>query len=97
MTEIDNVCELIREVGVPRLGGWEGCCCCDFSVRSVHVDISCGKGSRGQAVWIWSHHMDYDDKETLRPVMEEVIRQLKELSGRGGDFAQHFYEWKMER
>ena len=88
----DDVVSLIREVGCERLGFWDGCCCSSSSVRGVSVDISCGKG-REQAVWVSSHHMDYNDKTSLRPVMDEVIRQLEDKSGRGGGFARYFAEW----
>jgi hypothetical protein len=93
MSEPEKVVALIVEVRCWRLGNWDGCCCSRFSVRNVDVDISCGKG-REQAVWICSSSMDYDDKSLLKPIMKEVIKQLKESSGRGGSFKQYFDKWK---
>lgn len=97
MSEPEKVVALIREVECWRLGNWDGCCCCHFSIRDVEVDISCGKG-REQAVWIHSTSCEYPEAEAttlLAPVMDEIVRQLTELSaGRGGQFAKYFYEWK---
>jgi len=100
MSEPQKVAALIREVGLWRLGNWDGCCCSRFSIRNVDVDISCGKG-RDQGVWLSSNSLDYwkegttdgNDEELLRPIMEEIIRQLIAQSSRGGNFAQHFHPW----
>ena len=100
MTEPDKVVALIREVECWRLGNWDGCVCSHFSIRNVNVDISCGKG-RDQAVWMYSGSLDYwdgvsandCDAEMLAPIMDEVIRQLAEQSGRGGTFARYFKPW----
>lgn len=91
MDETEKVVAIIKEVGCSRLGNWDGCCCSHFSIRNVDVEISCGKG-REQAVWISSRSQDYDDKELLKPIMAEVIRQVTEQSGRGGAFAQYIKE-----
>jgi hypothetical protein len=93
MTEPEMVVAIIREIGCWRLGNWCGCCCSRFSVRNVDVDISCGKG-REQAVWISSQSMDYEDKELLKPIMAEVIRQVTEQSGRSGSFVEYFDAWR---
>jgi len=93
MNEPEKVLAIIKEVGLWRLGNWDGCCCSHFSLRNVDVDISCGKG-REQAVWVSSSSGDYEDKELLRPIMAEVIKQVSDQSGRGGSFAQYFDEWK---
>lgn len=93
MKEPQRVVALIREVECWRLGNWDGCCCSDFTVRNVKVDISCGKG-RKQAVWVSSSSMDYEDKSLLQPIMDEVIRQVSEQSGCSRPFAQHLEEWK---
>lgn len=87
MTEPQIVVALIREVECWRLGNWDGCCCSSFEIRNVRVDISCGKG-REQAVWVSSESLDYP--QGLNPIMDEVIRQLTEQSGRGGSFARYF-------
>jgi hypothetical protein len=82
---------LVREIKCWHLGNWDGCCCSQFSIRNVNVDISCGKGGE-QAIRVWSNSMDYQDEADLRPIMDEVARQVAEGSGRGGVFAQYFCE-----
>lgn len=96
MTEPEKVVSLIRLLECWRLGNWDGCCCSRFSIRGVDVDISCGKGGQ-QAVWVSSPSLDYMDKELLRPIMDEVIRQVTEQSGRGGSFAQFLGEAGTQR
>lgn len=93
MIETEKVVALIRSVECWRLGNWDGCCCSNFSVRNVDIDISCGKG-REQAVWVSSHSYEYHNKENLRPIMDEVIRQIDSKSGRIGEFARYYHEWK---
>jgi hypothetical protein len=88
MSEHEEVVSLIKEVGCWRLGNWDGCCCSRFSVRNVDVDIHCGKGIE-QSVWVSSLHLDYDDDTLLHPIMDEVVKQVTEKSGRGGTFAQY--------
>ncbi len=88
MTESEKVVALIKEIECWRLGNWDGCCCSRFSLRNVDVDISCGKGGE-QAVWVSCPSLDYGDIELLRPIMDEVIRQVTEQSGRGAKFAQY--------
>ena len=95
MREPEKVLALIKEIGVSRLGYWDGCCCSHFSIRNVNVSISCGKGGE-QAVRVSSRSSDYGDvdhgdPELLRPIMDEVVRQLNEQSGRGGKFAEYFH------
>lgn len=97
MTEPEMVLALVRDLGLWRLGNWDGCCCSSFSIRNVNIDISCGKG-REQSVCMWSGSMDYgmseqDGQKLLQPVMNEVVTQLAEFSGRGGEFKQYFHEW----
>lgn len=90
MTEPAQVVAILQDVGCWRLGTWDGCCCSSFTVRNVNVDISCGKG-REQAVWISSQSLDYhNNPQALVPIMDEVIRQLMEQSGRGGTFTRYF-------
>lgn len=96
MSETDKVVALIREVELWRLGNWDGCCCSRFSLRNVDVDISCGKG-REQAVWVSSASGDYDGQPSLQPIMDEVVRQLNEHSGRVPDFAQYFRPYEAPR
>jgi hypothetical protein len=86
-----DVVALIRDVGIQRLGLWDGCPCSSFSVRNVDVDISCGRG-RVIGVWISSKSCDYMDTENLKPIGEEVARQLEEESSRG-PFPIHYREW----
>lgn len=93
MTETEKVVAIIKEVECWRLGYWDGCCCSEFSVRSVNVDIACGKG-REKAVRI-SGGADHD-AETLKPIMAEVMRQVEEQSGRGPGFAQYINEVRID-
>lgn len=87
MTEPEKVVAMIKELGCWRLGNWDGCCCSNFSLRNVDVRISCGKGGE-QGVWIGSGSMDYDE-ESLRPIMEEVVRQCDEQACRANPFVGH--------
>jgi hypothetical protein len=94
MSEPELVLAMIKEMGIWRLGNCDGCMCSSFSLRNVHVDISCGKGT-DRAVRVYSYSGDYDDNhnELLRPVAEEVRRQVEESDLRGP--APIFYaEWK---
>ncbi len=88
MTEPQKVLAIIEELECWRLGNWDGCCCSHFSIRNVDVRISCGKGDE-QAVWVSSRSFEYDDKELLRPILREVVRQVTEQSNRGGSFAEY--------
>lgn len=90
-SEEELVLELIKEVGIKRLGNWDGCACSWFSVRNVNVDISCGKGG-DRGIWVHSRSMDYDDSELLRPIAEEVKCQV-EQSDRRGPIQFYLHEW----
>ena len=96
MQEPEKVLAIIKELGIWRLGNCDGCMCSSFSLRNVHVDISCGKGP-DRAVRVYSHSGDYesgDHDALLRPIAEEVKRQLEE-SGDGRGPAQIYYEeWR---
>ena len=95
-----RIVRIIREVGVWVLGNFDGCSCCDFKIRNVEIDISCGKG-RDRGLWIYSPSLDYWDEVTpngnnvdlLRPIAEEVIRQVEKSDGRG-PIPVHYHEWK---
>ena len=96
-SEPELVLDLVKEVGAARLGNFDGCVCSRFEVRNVHVDICCGKG-RDRGIYIWSHSMDYleeDHEEMLRPIAEEVARQVQKADERG-PLPIKFHEWKKE-
>jgi len=38
---------LIKDVGVDRLGSFDGCLCTHFAVQNVSVDVSCRKSPSG--------------------------------------------------
>jgi hypothetical protein len=95
MTEPEKVLAIVREVGVWRLGNWDGCVCSSFSIRNVDVDISCGKG-RDQGVWISSPSYEYNDREQLRPIAVEIVRQLDEQANRAAPFKWYFGPWKLK-
>ena len=82
MKEPQQVLEIIKQLGIWRLGNLDGCCCSRFSVRNVDVEISCGKGGP-RCVRVSSPSLDYMAVELLRPIAEEVKRQLEECDGRG--------------
>lgn len=92
MAELDYyakaVIDLLREVRVGRLGGFDGCTCCHFKVLDVDIDVACGKG-RNRGIWVFSHSMDFYDSEykpredMLRPIAEEVAKQVQEADSRG--------------
>ncbi len=93
LTEPEIVAAIIRHLGCSILGNWDGCCCSRFSIRNVDVDISCGKGGE-QAIWVSSHSLDYENRELLRPIMAEVVKQVTKNSGRGGAFSQYYTPWE---
>lgn len=88
--ENEVVVDLLRDVGVDRLGYFDGCVCCHFKVRNVEIGVSCGKG-RDRGIWVSSASLDYYDRELkgldealLRPIAEEVQRQIEASEdGRG--------------
>jgi len=88
--EHERIVELVREIGVWRLGNFDACVCSRFSIRSVEVEINCGK-ARPRGVRISSVAMDYwngssedgNNEILLRPIAEEVARQVAESDGRG--------------
>ncbi len=98
--EHEVVVDLIREVGVGRLGNFDGCVCCHFEVRNVSVDVACGKG-RNRGVWVSSGSLDYYDQEQncldeslLRPIADEVKRQIEDADGHmRGTIAAHCRAW----
>lgn len=80
---VEPVLALIKREGVQGLGFWDGCACCHFSVRGVKVEVGCGKGSQ-RAVWVSSRSCDFADGDpALRPIAEEVARQVEDADGRG--------------
>lgn len=97
-SESEMVLEIIKNVRVHGLGKWDGCVCCNFSIRGVNVDINCGKGAT-RGIWIYSNHMDYmegyvdgDHDTLLKPIAEEIKRQVDAGSMRG-PFEYHFCEF----
>jgi hypothetical protein len=83
-TEPQRVTDLIREVGLHRLGNLDGCICCNFSIRNVDVEISCGKGGE-RGIKVSSASMDYENGTSeLKTIADEVHRQALLLEdGRG--------------
>jgi hypothetical protein len=86
--EHQRVVEVISDAEVARLANFDGCICSRFSVRNVDIEIGCGKGGK-RGVFISSPSLDYWDGESaddcdpelLRPIAEEIVRQLA-----GGDW-----------
>jgi hypothetical protein len=97
MQEHEMVLAIVKEVEVWRLGHFDGCCCCWFRVRDVQIDVSCGKGSE-RAVRVYSQSDDYWNENSkspnevfLRPIAEEVARQV-EMSDHRGPLPLHFHD-----
>lgn len=84
-SEVQRVLDVLREVGVHRLGNLDGCLCSHFSIRNVNVSITCGKGG-ARGIKVGSGSMDYDNEEELRPIAEEVRRQCDHLHDGRGEF-----------
>lgn len=84
--------ELLREVGIYRLCGTEGCLCMSCEIQGISIDVSCRKsnGSRieelpefyGTVIRVSSHHLDSNAAE-LQLVADEVKAQLE---SNGGEF-----------
>jgi hypothetical protein len=70
--------DLIRRVGVWKLGAYDGCNCAHFEVQAVRVDISCHKSQ--QTVEVKSVVADdYGcNRAMLDAIAAEVVRQLGE-------------------
>lgn len=90
-----SVIELIREVGIYRLGGNDGCPCTNFEVQNVKVDVSCHKSE--QTVRVHTHHADWADDDyqatdtrLLEPIAREVLRQVDDYYQAGGEYAAGF-------
>jgi len=90
MNEPEKVLVLIKNIGVWRLGNCDGCMCCRFSLRNVDINVCCGKGG-DRGVTISSRSLDYwdgvssngNDTKMLRPIAEEIARQVEEGDSRG--------------
>ncbi len=82
MKASDDLVNLLRDVGVCRLGYFDGCICCEFEVRGVRFDLSCGKGGK-RGLRVSSHHGDYRVPEELRPAADEIAKQA--ISDRRGE------------
>jgi hypothetical protein len=77
--------ELVREIGIGRLGGFDGCLCTSCEVQGVNIDVSCRKsngsttkiapGFYGILIRVHSQHMDAGGDE-LEAVAREVAQQL---------------------
>ena len=91
-SEPERVVAVLRDVGMWRLANHDGCTCGSASIRNVDIDVSCGKG-RPRGIWVSSGSMDYEDKEDLRPIAEEVQRQIQESDHRG-EIPIHLHEWR---
>lgn len=88
----ESVIDLIREVGVFRLGCTDGCLCMDFAVRGVSVDLHCHRTMGGRAwannvkapvIRAYSSHSEIQ-RTDLPPIAAEVERQLRAHEYFGG-------------
>jgi hypothetical protein len=94
MSEPEKVLALIKEIGIWRLGNFDGCICSSFKLRDVNVDISCGKGM-DRAARVYSNSMDFmeDHDEQMKDIAEEIKRQAEQSDERG-PIPVFFEEWK---
>lgn len=93
-----KIVDVIREVGIHRLAGFDGCLCGGFEIQCVKVDFACGKG-RDRGIYISSRSMDYSENEAdlakeLGDVGREVHQQFMDLHDGRGPIEVHFREWR---
>lgn len=79
--------ELVKEVGIYKLSGTDGCLCMRCEVQGVYIDIACRKsgaamdqidpGFFGVKLRVHSRHLDAGGDE-LRAIANEVARQLRD-------------------
>lgn len=89
---------LIRDVGVWKLGDFDGCLCGHFVVKGVEVDIACRKssGSHGRTTMLRVHSESLDASiEELVPIADEVRRQIGE--GDGTPIATRYCDWLKDK
>lgn len=95
--------ELIKEIGIYRLCGTDGCLCMSCHVQGISVDISCRKsdaaietprpGFFGVKLRVHSGSMDANGPD-LKEVAEEVCRQLAD---EGYAIAVRYCEYKYDK
>jgi hypothetical protein len=91
---VNDVVNLIKEVGIYRLSTLDGCLCGGFEIKGIDVDIACGKG-RTRGIWVWpAHNGDYQEEgdEAIRPIGDEVAKQVMEADERG-PIPVHLRKW----
>ena len=99
-SDVGIVLDILRKIGIDRLGYWDGCCCGEFHIHGVNIDVACGKG-RNKGVYISARYDDFCDPDTgktdenlLQPVADEVVAQLEEKSSRAKVWPVHFRAWE---
>ena len=100
-SEAQIILEIIKEVGVHRLSGFDGCLCGGFEIRRVKFDLACGKG-RDRGLWISSRSVDYpEDEHVMECIMSEVgaeaQRQFYELNDGRGILHIHYRKWSRSK
>ena len=68
--------DLIKDVGVATLGGFDGCLCTHFSVQGVSVDVGCRKSSNRATVRV------YSNQEIPRSYLEEIAEEIAKHLGK---------------
>jgi hypothetical protein len=86
----ERAVQFIREIGVYRLSPPDGCPCAQFGVHGLVVQVSCHKS--GKYVTVEAESCDYmgDSEERLRPIADEVLRQVDAYYDADGEYAATF-------
>lgn len=75
-----KVVQLLKSNQLWRLAAFRGCCCTSFRLRRINFFVVCDEHGKQPAVHVY-HDGSIPTPEsvkTLMPVMEEVIRQLRQ-------------------
>jgi hypothetical protein len=82
-----SVCEIIENVGLFSLSGYDGCVCGGFAIQGIHVDISCRKSGAstthdapnfyGTSLRVYSKSLSAMTQE-LKAVAELVSKQIRD-------------------
>ena len=100
---MNEAAKLIKEVGIYRLCGTDGCLCMHCAVRGVSVDISCRKSSSGSekikphfygiTLRVHSERLDASG-EALKEVADEVCSQIRD---KGYAIAVRYCDYRYDR
>jgi len=78
----DFIMKMLSEHEVCGLVRFDGCCCGEFVLRGVHVEISCWRTGPRDVVGSSVHVFDRSDetpKDVLQAIGDEVARQVSDM------------------